>query len=353
MSSGRFGKVDRDFLGRVLLKNTGAPSADVIVGPGIGLDNAVIRIGGGRVMVVTADPLSIVPSLGMKDSAWLTVHELASDFTSSAVSPQFAVLDYNLPQSLGMPDFEKYTRSLSEECSSLGISIVGGHTGRYPGADFTVVGGGMLMGTAEEDRYVTPAMAGEGDVVLMTKSAAIEATAVLARSFPEKVEQGVGGRMARRAARLLRSCSTVEDARTASSVGTRREGVTSMHDATEGGVAGGLYELARASMRSLTVDAEEVSVSEECELVCSLFGLDPLTTLGEGSLIITCKRDVSREVLGRLSGRSIRAKVIGRVGDRGGGRLLVKKKGTAKPYAPPRDDPYWRVYAEGIANGWK
>ena len=86
---GGLGKVDRDFLRRVLLRNLGAKNADILVGPGMGLDNAVLSIGAGRVMVITADPLSMIPSVGMEDSAWLTVHELASDLTTSAVKPQF------------------------------------------------------------------------------------------------------------------------------------------------------------------------------------------------------------------------------------------------------------------------
>jgi len=127
---GGLGKVDRNFLGRVLVRNLGARSDDVLVGPGLGLDNAVLSIGAGRVMIVTADPLSMIPSLGMEESAWLTVHELASDLTTSAVRPQFAVLDYNLPPSLSMGDFEVYVKAVGRECSKLGVSIIGGHTGR-------------------------------------------------------------------------------------------------------------------------------------------------------------------------------------------------------------------------------
>ena len=227
----------------------------------MGLDNAVLSVGGRRVMVVTADPLSIIPSIGMVDSAWLTVHELASDLTTSAVAPQFAVLDYNLPPSLTPSDFESYAVAVSDECRSLGISIIGGHTGRYPGSGFSIVGGGMMMAISDEEAYVTPRMIEEGDDIIMTKGAAIEATAVLALAFPETTERKVGSKVARRAASYLRRCSTVEDALAASSVGVRSGGVTAMHDATEGGVMGGLYELARTSGRTLRTSTQERSTS--------------------------------------------------------------------------------------------
>lgn len=348
----RFGKVDREFLGRVLLKNTGAANAKVLVGPGLGLDNAVLSVAPGRVMVVTADPLSIIPALGMKLSAWLSIHELASDLATSAIRPEFAVLDYNLPQSLEPRDFRRYTEALSDECARLGVAIIGGHTGRYPGAEFTVVGGGMLMGTGEEAGYLTPAMARGGDEVLMTKSAALEATAVLAHSFPSKVRDALGRHVAGRAMDLIHSCSTVEDSLTAASSGIRSEGVTSMHDATEGGVLGGLFEMAKASGRDLRVDHEMISLSEECMEVCGLFGLDPFVTLGEGSLLLTCTPGRSPEVMRRLSKGGLKPKKIGVVGEKGG-RLLITRRGVEGVYTPPRDDPYWRAYAGGVANGWK
>ena len=351
------GKVDRDFLSRVLLRNTGAVSDSVIVGPGIGLDNAVLAVGGGNVMVVTADPLSIIPSIGMERSAWLTVHELASDLTTSAVRPQFAVLDFNLPPSLKMGAFGRYVKAVSDECGRLGVSIVGGHTGKYPGSGFTVVGGGVMMGLAREGAYLTPRMMQEGDAILMTKGAAIEATAVLSLAFPRKTDEALGSkRLAERARGYLGLCSTVADALAASSVGIKDEGVTSMHDATEGGVLGALYELARSSGRELSVERERIYVSEESSAVCAAFDLDPLVTLSEGTLVATCRPDRVEEALRALSRNGIDGFRIGRAGGRRGGEgrlYLSLAGGRGREFVPPKYDPYWRAYADGVENGWK
>jgi hydrogenase expression/formation protein HypE len=347
------GKVDRDFLGRVLVRNLGAKNRAVVVGPSLGLDNAVISIGGNRVMVVTTDPLSIIPSVGMADSAWLSVHEVASDLATSGVKPQFAVMDYNLPPSLEMGDFELYVKAVGRECSKLGISIIAGHTGKYPGVDFSIVGGGMMMGTAGEDEYVTPEMVQEGDEVVMTKGSAIEATAVLSRVFPETVERKLGTDMLREARGYFGLCSTVQDSLVAGSVGLRAEGVTSMHDATEGGVLGALYELAQSSGRTFKVEKERFIVSEVSGQVCSMFGLDPLLTISEGTLLITCRPGRSAEVLRRLSRKKVAAAVIGRAGKRGAGRLLVASGDKTAAYVPPKSDPYWAAYSRGLEEGWK
>ncbi len=352
MAKGGLGKVDRDFLRRVILKNTGAKNPAVLVGPGMGLDNAVLSLGSRRVMVVTSDPLSMIPAIGMEDSAWLSVHALASDLATSAVGPQFAVLDYNLPPSLAADDLERYVEAVGSECRRLGIAIIGGHSGRYPGSDYTVVGGGMMMATAGEDEYVTPRMIQEGDVVVMTKGAAIEATAVLALAFPETTETRVGTKAARRAAGYIRRCSTLEDSLTASSVGIRGSGVTAMHDATEGGVLGGLYELASSSGRTLQIERDRIHVTRESRSVCEAFGIDPLTTISEGTLLVACRPDRSPELMKALAGSGIESFGVGVVGG-SGPRLRVAWRGRNQSYVPPKLDPYWKVYSKGVRDGWR
>lgn len=344
--------MDRDFMKRVVLRNTGARNSSVVVGPGAGLDNAVISLGEGRVMVVTADPVTMVPALGMEVSAWLTVHELASDLATSAVRPQFAVMDYNVPPALSDEDLRGYIEAVGEECGKLGVTIIGGHSGRYPGSDFTVVGGGVMMSECEEGDYLTPKMIEEGDEVVMTKSAAIEATAVLALSFPETTERLLGTGLARRAAAHIRSCSTYEDSLAASSVGIHEDGVTAMHDATEGGVLGALQELVMASGRTFSVEALEIQVSAESLALCEAFRIDPLTTLSEGALLIACRPERTSAVITALAEKGIESRGIGRVGGKGSS-LRVSRGGSGRSYAPPRVDPYWKVYARGIKENWR
>jgi hydrogenase expression/formation protein HypE len=294
------GKVPREFLESSVFPNLGARRRSVLVGPGHGLDNAVISLGRKKVLIVTSDPLSVIPSVGSEDSAWLSVHLLASDFTTSGVSPQFAVLDVNLPPEMELTAVAAYLKAIGDECKRLGIAIAGGHTGRYPGSGYTVVGGGMMLGMAARRAYVTPAMAKHGDSVLMTKGAAIGATAILARLFPETIEREVGAARLRRARSLLCECSTVRDATASASVGLH-VAVTSMHDATEGGVLGGAFELSSACGLPVIVDRERVPVPEEALAVCGVFGLDPLTTTSEGTLLITCKPDAVQKVRAALA----------------------------------------------------
>jgi hydrogenase maturation factor len=228
---------------------------------------------------------------------------------------------------------------------------VGGHTGKYPGCGFTIVGGGVLLGTAGRDGYLTPAMARDGDVVLMSKGTAIETTAVLARAFPETVKERLGKEMARRAAEYLHLCSTVDDALAAASIGVGSEGVTAMHDATEGGILGGLHEFALSCGLTLVAEEARIHVSDESRGICKLFRLDPLVTLSEGTLIMACGKNRASAVQEALKKKKIDSFLIGEL-KRGTPGLWVRRKGRAENVTPPEHDPYWAAYIEGIRRKW-
>ncbi len=341
----REGKVPREFLESSVFGSLGARRDELVVGPGHGLDNAVVSLGGGRALLLTSDPLTFIPALGAEWSARLTVDLLASDLSTSGVPPQFAMLDFNLPPGLDLRSAGAYLRAVGRECERLGVAIAGGHTGRYAGSGYTVVGGGTMLSVCDEDAYVTPAMACAGDSLVVTKGAAIGATAVLAGCFPEAVESRAGPGVLREARRRLRDCSTVADAAAASGVGLR-ERVTSMHDATEGGVLGAASELSSACGLPVFVEAERVDVPEECAAVCGAFGLDPLTTLSEGTLLVTCKPGSVEDLRGALAGAGISSCEVGRVGAREEGEgLWLSKRGSRPRRHAPAPDRYWEAYS--------
>ncbi len=344
-----YGKPEPDFMERVVFKNLGARSRKIITGPRRGLDTAVLGVCRTGVMLITTDPMSVIPAIGIEKSAWLSVHLVASDYTTSGLEPEFSAFNFNFPKEMRMSEKERYLRCVGMECRKLGVSIVAGHTGCYPGGGYTVVGGGVMFGFGSRGEYIDPTMARAGDAILMTKGAAIETTAVLAFSFPRYVEREVGAAVHRRAKAFLGLCSTVEDALTASSAGTGKEGVTSMHDATEGGVLGALEEMAEASDKAMVVEKELIHVAAEAEAVCSAFRMDPLTSLSEGTLLLTCGRSSAEELVTGMRRKGIPAFAIGRVKD-GSGLWMSQRSGRPKRVKPPADQ-YWRVHARATRAG--
>src|SRR5438132_12058038 len=152
-----------------------------------------------------------------------------------------------------------------------------------------MVGGAACFAVGPEDGYVTPTMARPGDRVVVTKGAAIEATALFAATFPDRLAGGVGADVAKAADALFEQMTVVPEARIAAAYGLRDKGVTAMHDATEGGVLGGLIEVADASEAGMRIDVEAIPVRPEVRAVCDHVGIDPYISISEGPLIATVR----------------------------------------------------------------
>jgi hydrogenase maturation factor len=211
-----------------------------------------------------------------------------------------------------------------------------------------MVGGAVCLASGSEDRFVTPQMAAPGDRVIVTKGAAIEATALFAATFPERLARGVGEKVVRDADALFEHMTVVPEATVAREFGLRDRGVTSMHDATEGGVLGGLVEVAEASGVGMRIELERIPVRPEVAAVCEHAGMDPYAAISEGTLIATVGRSRVAAFLGALAGAGIEAADVGEVTDRSAGRVLVSADGE-RPLAHPGLDPFWGAFGRWAA----
>jgi hydrogenase maturation factor len=342
------GKISAEVFTEVIYPCLGRRRSSVLVGPQHGVDVGVVDVGHGAVMALTTDPVFIVPPYGWERSAWFAVHILCSDAATSALPLTYMTIDLNLPLSLGREAFERMWRTIHQECDRLGVSIVAGHTGRYEGCEYPMVGGATVIAIGPSEAYVTPAMARPGDAVILTKGPAIEATGLFAATFPQRVAARFGADFARRAEDVFWQMSVVEDARVAASVGVRDAGVTAMHDATECGVWGGLAEIAEASGVGLRIEEDRIPVPETVAGVCELFGIDPFSSISEGTLLITCRPPRADEVVRRLTAAGISAAIIGEVVARERGCRRVRR-GAEEALVHPRIDPFWEAFGRAAS----
>ena len=239
------GKISPEFFNELIFPRLGASSESVLVGPQHGVDVGIIEIGD-KAVALTTDPVFIVPEYGWERAAWFAIHILASDAVTSGLKPKFLSIDLNLPMEMTKEQLDIVWETMHRECLKLGISIVCGHTARYENCNYPMVGGATVIGVGGKDEYVTPKMARSGDRIIITKGPAIEAAGIFATMFPELLEREFGSDFSARAQQIFYKMSVVKDAITAVGVGVREYGVTSMHDATECGIWGGLFEIAQA-----------------------------------------------------------------------------------------------------------
>jgi hydrogenase maturation factor len=342
------GKVSREIFDEVILPRLGRRRRQVLVGPQHGVDVGIVDLGHGQVMASTTDPVFIVPAYGWERAAWFAVHILVSDAVTSGLPPTYITFDLNLPMSMTRAEFEAVWRVMHRECKAMGIAVVSGHTGRYEGCEYPMVGGATVLCVGPADRYVTPRMARVGDAVIITKGAAIETAGLFAATFPARVAARYGSRAAREAEKVFWQMSTVQDALTAVSVGVREEGITAMHDATECGVWGGLYEVAEASGVGMEIEKGEIIVQDSVARVCGLFGIDPYCSISEGTLIATCRPHRAKDVLRRLADRGIRASIVGEVVEKRKG-IHYFEEGKRRKLVHPRVDPFWAAFGKATA----
>jgi hydrogenase maturation factor len=294
-------------------------------------------------MALTSDPVFVVPAYGWERAAWFAVHILASDAATSGLPLRWMAVDLNLPATTSDEDMAALWGAFAATCESLGIAVVGGHTARYEGCNWPMAGGATCMALGPEDAYVTPAMARPGDKVVVTKGAAIEATALFAATFPERLAAGVGAPVATAAEALFDKMTVVPECRVAADFGLRDRGVTSMHDATEGGVLGGLAEVAAASGVGMRARLEAVPLRPEVKAVCEHVGIDPYCSISEGTLIATVTPARAQELVDQLASHGIEAALVGEVLAPEAGRTLVTADGE-RPLLHPGLDPFWEAF---------
>lgn len=330
------GKVDRAFFDEYIFPNLGAEREDVRLGPQHGVDFGVIDIGE-HVLTVATDPVFIMPSLGFDRAAWFAFHVLMSDVAISGLSPTHLSIDLNLPPEIEDGEFATVWEIIDAEARDLGVNIVTGHTGRYAGCTYPMVGGGTALAVGDPGDLVRPDGARADDKVIVTKGPAIEATGLLSIQFEEILDLPEDTLDA--AKDRFYDMSPVKDALTAAAAGP----VTAMHDATEGGIYGGLHEIANAGGVRIDVEREAIPVRAGVEATCAAFDIDPWISISEGTLLLTVEESGAEDVLEALNEEGIPAAIIGEAGD-GEGVYF-----DGEPVERPERDPFWAAVEHGMA----
>lgn len=344
------GKISTGIFGEIIYPQLGRKRDEVVVGPQNGVDVGVTDIGDGKVMVTTTDPVFVVPPYGWERSAWFAVHILASDAVTSGIAPGYMTVDLNLPMSMEREDLEALWGSFHRACDEIGMAIVSGHTGRYEGCNYPMIGGATCISIGSNDAYVVPTMARPGDKVIVTKGPAIEAAGLFAVTFPDRMKQEFGEDFAKKADEIFWQMSVVDDALTAIEAGVRDDGVTTMHDATECGVWGGLAEIAAASNVGMRIEKGDVIVDERVEKICGLYDIDPMISISEGTLLLTCRPHKADEVVTRLTDKGIPASVVGECVDASEGTKWYEN-GVEHDLVHPQVDPFWAAFGKAAEQG--
>jgi hydrogenase expression/formation protein HypE len=335
----RLGKVHPDFFNQHIYRKLGKSNKSIIVGPQSGVDFGVVDLGA-RVMVVSTDPFFIARELGLEKAAWFAVHIIASDVSVSGIAPQYLAIDLNLPPQMSEQELARMWDAVHRECKLLSISVITGHTARYAGCNYPMVGGATMFGLGKKKELINP-KAKVGDAIIISKGPAIEATGLLSAYFPKFLAAQYGNSFVKRAQEVFYQMSTVKDAAICAAVG----GVTAMHDATECGVWGGLFEIAQHSRVGMRIDLNSIILQETVKLTCKCFGIDPYKSISEGTLLATVNKRKAKFIVAALEEAGIPASIVGEVTAQSKGmRILDGNRSYELKH--PKVDPFWGKFAE-------
>ena len=328
----RTGKLPPETLKR-MLRHKGARDPRVILGPKVGEDAALVKLGS-YTLVLKTDPVTYAADM----IGWYAVNVNANDVATRGAEPAWFQAAVLLPEGSDEGLVEDIFKQISKAAASIGVAVTGGHTQVTPGIDRPIVVGdmhGVLVGGSP----VLTSAAETGDALVLTKGAGIEGTALIAREKRKELLETFDKRFVDRAARYLLDpgLSIVPEARTALEFG-----VHSMHDPTEGGVSMGVHEMAEASGKSVELWADEIPVGHETNRICAHYEIDPLGLLGSGALLATFKQGDAEAYVSALKKKGTMAGIVGRIiGKKGASRLV--REGRSIPLSSSERDEVLKV----------
>ena len=296
------GKVDGLILSKRVFPYLGSIQNEIVVGPNVGIDAAVIDVSKlpGK-MVVSQDPIT---GAG-KNAGFHVVNVCANDVASMGAKPMFFLSTIIMPKGTTEEELEKISKDIERAAKEIGVSIVGGHTEISSKVSDLILSGTMI-GFA--DRYLSTSGAREGDDILLTKGAGIEGTAILAESKHEHLSKFLDQSLLKSAMGLINQISVVNEALISSSLGA-----VALHDPTEGGILGGLHEIADASNKGFEFYPERVNLYPETKSICDTLKVNPFALISSGALMIISPSEKTENIIAALKKENIKSSIIGKI----------------------------------------
>ncbi|MHB8566575.1 MAG: AIR synthase family protein [Nitrososphaerales archaeon] len=319
------GKLPIDALAQVL---SSISSRKLVIAPQIGVDVGITR-SQGKYIVSSSDPITGTE----KRLAWHAVNVSANDVATSGIMPDTINVVAMFPRNTNTSEIRSFMKEIDKTARKLDIAVAGGHTEITPYLTRPII---VITAFGSGDRFITSAGAKRDDSILMTKTAGIEGTSILA-GLPG-VQSLVSKKVLSRGKNLLTRISILEEARTAFDSGV----VNAMHDVTEGGVIGAALEMSMASKLGFELNVDSIPVDDCTRKICSSIKVDPLRLLSSGALLIACPAKFGPRVTSLLERKHIECSMIGRFLARRQDRILVVNEQRNKLEEASVQDELWQ-----------
>ncbi len=325
------GKLDSDLLKKLVFDKITYRSDDVKVRPGIGEDCAVMDFGDYD-CVMSTDPITAAVS----DIGRLAIHITCNDIASNGVQPLGIMLAVMLPEGTDENDVGHIMGQAAETAGNLGVEVIGGHTEITPAVNQPVIVstaiGKTCSGTSQSGNDMMP-----GDYIMVSKSIGLEGSGIIACDYEERLRGILTEEEIIRAKSFLDLVSVVPEGVEAGKIGTH-----GMHDVTEGGIMGAVWEMCQISGTGALISEGKIPVEPETKKICKYFDIDPARLISSGSMVIVTAEDRKDDMLAAMDKAGIKCTVIGRVAERDFG-IMKESGGNLTEIEPPYADEIYKV----------
>lgn len=324
----QIGKIPETVLKRSILKKIKVKRPEVIVHAGVGEDCAVLGPTEDAI-VLSTDPITGTS----KDIGKLAFHITANDIASSGAELVGMLVTVIFPPESSEEELQMIMEELTVLAEKYEVEILGGHTEVSAAVNQTLISV-TGVGKAAKGKIVTTGGLRAGQELVVTKWIGLEGSSILAKEKEEILQRQLPNEIIETAKRFDEKLSVVPDSKVAMEIG-----VSAMHDVTEGGIFGALWEMAAASGVGLTVDLKKIPIRQETVEICEVFDINPYMLISSGSLLIGT--NYGYQLVQELERAGIHAAVIGYATE-GNDRIVVN--GEERRYLePPKTDELFRA----------
>lgn len=325
----KVGKLPESVLKRSVFKQLHTKREEVLLGAGVGEDCAAMKLDSDEIFVISTDPITGTA----KDIGDLAVQITANDLASAGAEPIGIMLTMLLPEDATEEELKHVMAQVESACEKNRIQVMGGHT-EVTRVVSQIVLSVTGVGKAKEDRLISTADVLPDMDILVTKWVGIEGTAILAKEKEQELSARYTKPFLEAAKGLDRYLSVLPEAATAV-----KSGVAAMHDVTEGGIFGALWEMAEASGVGLEIDLKKIPLKQETVEICEYFGISPYELISSGSMLMAAK-DGNRLVM-ELQKEGIPAVIIGKA--TAGRDRILRNEDECRYLEPPKTDELYKV----------
>ncbi len=325
----KIGKLPNDLLKSIVFSNIKYKRDEVVTRAGIGEDCAVLNLGD-DLCVVSTDPITGAS----KNLGKLAVHISCNDVASNGAEPVGLLMTILAPEGTEKEDIELIMREASSVAEKLNVEIIGGHT-EISSAVNKIVVSTTVIGKQAREYFVSKDSIKTGDKILLTKYAGLEGTAIIAHDLEDKLKDKLSHEIIEKAKEYMEMISVVKEGLLAS-----KKGALYMHDVTEGGVLGAIWEMANAISKGLKVFKKKIPLTNETKSICKLFNIDPLKLISSGSMLIISPKEKTDAIISELIKNNINVSLIGEIIEKG---ILIEDEDAVKEILPPESDELYKV----------